>query len=104
LGIGRTASRVTGVAIWTEGYRVVLSYPDNVGFGAALGEAVGASGLAVPGILGPDNAARAFAAVWRGPQDTVRDGMPQLIYRLIAVADLPIAIGRLRGAESRDSV
>ncbi len=102
LGVGRRDGEVVGFGVWTHGHRCVLSWPDDAQFGRAVGRALRSVGLEQSGVLGPNAAAVAFAEVWRDAGWTVVDGMPQLVYRLASVADVPRATGALRAATPAD--
>ena len=102
LALGRAGSEVVGVAIWTTGYRVAVSYPADPSFAEALANDVLATSLEVGGFLGPPEGAGVFAAPFTRAGVAVRDGVAQLIYRLAEIPDEATAPGRLRAATPAD--
>jgi predicted GNAT family acetyltransferase len=102
LGLGRLGAAVTGVAIWTPGWRIVLSHPDNEAFGQAIGDAVHKTGLTMMGVLGAHQAARAFARPWELGGAQVHEANRQPIYRLARKPEMPSTPGRLREATTGD--
>lgn len=100
LAVGRAGRRIVGVAIWTPGWRIVLSNPDHHAFGDAAGRAVRESGLRMTGVLAPARAAAAFAIHWADAE--VRTASCQPIYRLSRRPDAPSGPGRLRQATLAD--
>ena len=102
LAIGRRGGQIVGAAIWTTGYRVVLSFPEDVAFAAALGAAIVCTGLEVAGFLGPTGAGAPFAGPFLASGVAVREGTPQLIYRLGRIPVVPDVPGSLRAATRED--
>ncbi len=102
LGIGRDGQAVTGAVIWTEGWRAVLSFPEDLAFAAAAGLAIHEANPAIDGVLGPPRAAEAFADSWRSAGTAVERGMAQLAYQLSTVPGPPGVPGLLREARPSD--
>jgi RimJ/RimL family protein N-acetyltransferase len=102
LGIGRADPLVVGVLIWTPGFRIVLSLPDDEAFGGSAGAAVHETGLPMMGVLGPESAALAFSRAWRRDGVRVREAMRQPIYRLSRRPEVPSTSGHLREAVEDD--
>ncbi|OGO03864.1 MAG: hypothetical protein A2Y72_02380 [Chloroflexi bacterium RBG_13_53_26] len=92
--------RTCGAGMWMPPHDLALSHPFPAAALAALSELLVQMRLALPGVLGPDYAAREFAAKW-----TVT-GIPKAdlwrrerIYRLQRVEPLPLTPGRMMRAE-----
>jgi GNAT superfamily N-acetyltransferase len=93
---------VLGAAIQTPPRQLLLSEAALPEVTAALAAALGAVDL--PGVLGPTDAAAAFAGLWAdaGPGRSVRPGMRERIYRLTEVVPPRRAPGSGRIADGRD--
>ena len=102
LGRDRDGRSVASVTLWTTGWNVLLSFPDDIRFGAAAGRAMRSTGADIPGVLGPRLTAHAFADAWRGADVPIREGMSQLIYQLDRRPEVPGGGGRLRVAHPAD--
>ncbi|MFF7457516.1 GNAT family N-acetyltransferase [Kitasatospora sp. NPDC008115] len=85
------AAPVVGVAAFTPPHLVVLSgMPDAAA--AALGAGLGTGPDLLPGVIGPDRAAAAFAAAWSGA--TGRPARPGRRERVLRLDGPPLPSGR----------
>ncbi len=101
-GVGHDRGEVAGVVIWNTGWNVLLSFPEDVPFGAVAGRAMRSTGADIPGVLGPRLTSHAFADAWRVADVPIRDGIGQLIYQLDHRPGVPGGGGRLRVAHPAD--
>ena len=102
LAVGRHRDAIVGVAIWTPGWRIVLSHPDHEEFGDAVGSAVRQSALAMRGVLATVGAGAAFSSHWTTSGTEVRTASSQPIYRLSRRPPVPGGPGHLREATLGD--
>lgn len=102
LALAQEGQSIVGVAIRTPPRNVVLSVMSE-DTAASLARTLSADGVSAPGVIGPGNAAQAFANVWcaaSGQQSAValREG----VYELQQVSPPSGVSGRFRWAEPAD--
>ncbi|MFB7475667.1 GNAT family N-acetyltransferase [Kitasatospora sp. NPDC056184] len=85
------AAPVVGVAAFTAPHLVVLSGMPAAA-AAALGAELGAGPDLLPGVIGPDAAAAAFAAAWSGA--TGRPARPDRREQVLRLDGAPLPLGR----------
>ncbi len=97
------AGRVVGAALMTPPWNLVVSCTDDPATPGAFADDLGATGVLVPGTVGPVEVARAFAAAWCGPRGlTPRRTVAERIYRLERV-EPPVGVpGHVRIATEAD--
>lgn len=94
---------ITGAAMMTPPYRVVLSQTTHPRTVRALAEDAATLQPAPPGVQGPDPLAAEFVAVWqRLTGERGRRALHERIHRLDTVRPVPSVAGRLRPAEDAD--
>jgi predicted GNAT family acetyltransferase len=103
LAVVSNRDRVTGAAIMTPPWNVVLSCTDDPGAVEALASDLDAAEIPVPGTTGPVEVARAFASAWCEPRGLVSHrGVAERIYQLERVVP-PVGVpGQVRIATEAD--
>lgn len=104
LGVVRQGNGVVCVAIRTPPANLVLSEADRLDVVDPIADDLAADSVDLPGVSGPKEIARHFAAVWAnrtGCQPVV--SMQERIYRLTQVIRSAAPPGHARMAEPRDS-
>jgi len=95
--------RVTAAALMTPPWNVVLSRTDDPDAIAALAADLESAGVAVPGVTGPVDEARTFAAAWCGAHGlTSQVAIAERIYRLERVVPPTGVTGHVRLATIDD--
>ena len=96
----RDGAAISGAAMWTPPHDLVLSHPFADSSLAVLAQSLLEARLPLPGLLGPDYAAREFAGMWTAAMGLTADlWRRERVYRLDRVEILPLSPGRLVLAE-----
>ena len=96
----RDGDRICGAAMQTPPHDLVLSHPFPDRALAALSDSIHQAHFSLPGVLGPDYAAREFAAKWASTAAVKAElWRRERIYRLQKVEPLPFVSGRIIAAE-----
>jgi uncharacterized protein len=97
------AGTVVGAALQTPPHNIIVAQPAVEGANDLLADAIGSSGIQLPGVVGGLPEAEAFASAWCARTgDTARRVMGQGIYSLTEVRNVPAAAGTSRTATPDD--